>query len=90
MGFMDEIKRWARANEDEEEDDDSKPFLDSEGFLSALDDLKELLLVYDYDNADQIMEQLKNYQIPDEYREKYDRIKTLMAEVDRDHLLEIL
>ena len=72
------------------EAEDSKPFLDSEGFLSALDDLKELLLVYDYDNADQIMEQLKNYQIPDEYREKYDRIKTLMAEVDRDRLLEIL
>ncbi len=84
------IDNLAAISDDDEEDDASKPFLDSEGFLSALDDLKELLLVYDYDNADQIMEQLKNYQIPDEYREKYDRIKTLMAEVDRDHLLEIL
>ncbi len=83
------IEGLAAISEDDE-DDDEKPFLDSEGFLSALDDLKELLLVYDYDNADQIMEQLKNYQIPDEYREKYDRIKTLMAEVDRDRLLEIL
>ena len=83
------IEGLAAISENDEEDD-SKPFLDSEGFLSALDDLKELLLVYDYDNADQIMEQLKNYQIPDEYREKYDRIKTLMAEVDRDRLLEIL
>lgn len=83
------IENLAPIAEDDEEDE-SKPFLDSEGFLSALSDLKELLLVYDFDNADQIMEQLKNYQIPDEYREKYDRIKLLMAEVDRDRLLEIL
>jgi len=83
------IDGLAAITADEEEEED-KPFLDSEGFLSALEDLKELLTVYDYDNADQIMEQLKKYQIPDEYREKYDRIKTLMAEVDRDRLLEIL
>ncbi len=84
------VENLSAISDEDGEDEDSKPFLDSEGFLSALDDLKELLLVYDYDNADQIMEQLKNYQIPDEYQEKYDRIKTLMAGVDRDRLLEIL
>lgn len=83
------IENLAPIGEGDDEDE-SKPALDAEGFLSALEDLKELLIVYDFDNADQIMEQLKNYQIPDEYKEKYDRIKVLMAEVDRDRLLEIL
>lgn len=76
--------------EEGEKTEEDKPMLDAEGFLSALDDLKELLIVYDFDNADQIVAQLDHYQVPSEYQDKYDRIKVLMAEVDRDRLLEIL
>ena len=83
------IEKLAAIGEGDGEDK-SKPAIDAEGFLSALDDLKELLIVYDFDNADQIVEQLNNYQVPEEYRDKFDRIKVLMAEVDRDRLLEIL
>ncbi len=83
------IEKLAAIGEEEKEEEE-KPMIDAEGFLSALDDLKELLIVYDFDNADQIMAQLDNYQIPEEHRDKYERIKLLMAEVDRDRLLEIL
>lgn len=83
------VEKLAAIGEEEKVDED-KPMIDAEGFLSALDDLKELLIVYDFDNADQIMAQLDNYQIPEEHKDKYERIKLLMAEVDRDRLLEIL
>ena len=52
--------------------------------------MKELLEAYDFDTADGIMEMLSDYRIPEEYKEKYEKVKTLMSAVDRDELLKIL
>ena len=52
--------------------------------------MKELLEAYDFDTADGIMNMLSEYRIPDEYKDKYNKTKQLMAAVDRDALLELL
>nr|WP_297707010.1 response regulator [uncultured Butyrivibrio sp.] len=57
---------------------------------SAFGDMRELLEAYDFDTADGIMNMLSDYSIPEEYKEKYEKVRTLMSAVDRDELLKIL
>jgi CheY-like chemotaxis protein/HPt (histidine-containing phosphotransfer) domain-containing protein len=74
----------------EEEKRDDLPEIPEKEFLGALGDMKELLEAYDFDTADNIMAMLSEYRIPETHREKYEKIKELMAAVDRDALLELL
>ena len=76
------------VNEGVNEDD--LPEIDEEELLSAFGDLKELLEAYDFDTADGIMNMLSEYKIPASYRGKYDKLRELMAAVDRDAILELL
>ncbi|MCR5452901.1 MAG: response regulator [Lachnospiraceae bacterium] len=64
--------------------------ISKQAFLNALSDMKELLEVFDYDNAQSIMHMVECYRIPPEYGDKWTRIQTLMAEVKLDELLEEL
>ena len=57
---------------------------------SAFSDMKELLEAYDFDTADNIMNMLTEYRIPDEYKEKYTKVKELMSAVDREELMKVL
>lgn len=59
-------------------------------FAGALKDMRELIGVFDYDNAYSIMKMLEGYKVPDKYKEKWSRIEELMAEVDLDALLSEL
>mgnify|MGYP002868533841 CR=1 FL=1 len=73
-----------------ENDDLCLPEISEDEIISAFSDIKELIEAYDYDTADGIMDMLKSYRIPDSYKEKYKKVKELMALVDRDSLLSIL
>ncbi len=75
---------------DENEDDSNLPEIGEEELSGAFSDMKELLEAYDFDTADGIMNMLADYRVPDSYKDKYDKVKELMAAVDRDKLLEIL
>ncbi len=66
------------------------PEIGEDELESAFGDMKELLEAYDFDTADGIMNMLAEYRIPQEYKEKYAKIKELMSAVDRDKLLKIL
>jgi signal transduction histidine kinase/DNA-binding NarL/FixJ family response regulator len=66
------------------------PEIDEESLKSAFRDMRELLDAYDFDTADGIMNMLADYRVPADYKDKYDKIRQLMAAVDRDALLEIL
>ncbi len=81
--------KFSAANEDETSDDDKELIPDDE-LESAFSDMKELLEAYDFDTADGIMDMLETYKIPDSKKEKFLKIKELMAAVDRDALLELL
>ena len=52
--------------------------------------MKEFISASYFDSADDIMAMLDNYAIPEEYKEKYHKVKKLMSAVDRDGLINIL
>ena len=56
-------------------------------FVGALRDLKELVEVFDYDNAISIRNMLDQYRIPEAYQTKWETIKERMAAVDMEGLL---
>ncbi|MBP5266588.1 MAG: response regulator, partial [Lachnospiraceae bacterium] len=73
-----------------ERDEEELSFIEDEQLQQVWEDLKELIEVYDFSSADRIMEMLKDYRMPESEQEKYDKVRELMAAVDRDHLLAIL
>ncbi|WP_051207840.1 response regulator [Butyrivibrio sp. AE3006] len=72
------------------EDKKNLPEIPEEELGNAFSDMKELLEAYDFDTADGIMKMLEGYSIPASLQDKYNKVKQLMAAVDRDALLEIL
>ncbi|MBQ3797887.1 MAG: response regulator [Butyrivibrio sp.] len=73
-----------------DKDESALPEIDEEELMSAFRDMKELLQAYDFDTADGIMNMLSDYRIPKAHRNRFDKIRQLMAAVDRDALLEVL
>lgn len=73
-----------------DEEDDSLPEIPAEQLEGAFKDMKELIEAYDFDTADSIMLMLKDYSIPLDLKNKYNKVRELMTAVDRDGLLEIL
>ncbi|MCR5342550.1 MAG: response regulator [Butyrivibrio sp.] len=71
-------------------DDENLPEIPEDELKRAFMDIRELLEAYDYDTADGIMNMLADYSIPAQYRDKYEKVKQLMAAVDRDALLQVL
>ncbi|SEI85670.1 Signal transduction histidine kinase [Lachnospiraceae bacterium A10] len=59
-------------------------------FKGALRDMRELIGVFDYDNALSIMRMLEQYKIPEQYKDHWGRIRQLMGAVDLDGLMEEL
>ena len=84
-GYRDRLSASA-----EDQSTDDLPEISEEELRGAFSDMKELLEAYDFDTADGIMKMLSEYRIPDSCREKYGKIKELMAAVDRDALIQIL
>ncbi len=72
------------------EEDTNLPEIPEEQLESAFKDMKELIEAYDFDTADSIMLMLKDYTIPSNCKNKYNKVKELMSAVDRDGLLKIL
>ncbi len=75
---------------DDKASDSDLPEIDADELKNAFSDMRELIDAYDFDTADGIMQMLSEYRIPEEYKEKYEKVRQLMAAVDRDALLVIL
>ena len=73
-----------------EEDDDSKQKIPVDELKGAYKDLRELAEAYNYDAIEYILDMLKEYSIPMEEKENYNKIKQYVMAVDRDGLLELL
>ena len=72
------------------DDDAEKEVIPESELNEAFAAIKEFVSGSYFDSADDIMNMLSEYRIPDEYIEKYEKVKRLMAAVDRDGLLNIL
>ncbi|MCR5055207.1 MAG: response regulator [Lachnospiraceae bacterium] len=74
----------------EHEDEGEKPEISEEELLSAFGTVKELVEAFDFDSADDVIGMVDAYKIPDEYADKYERVKAAVRKVDQAELLSIL
>ena len=72
------------------EEDSQKPEISVEDLEGAFASIKEFVSASYFDSADDIMQMLDGYAIPEDYKDKYHDVKRLLAAVDRDGLLNIL
>ncbi len=56
----------------------------------ALQSLEELVMAFDFDGADMIVERLAEYRLPPGFEDVFARIKQLLGAVDQDGLLALL
>jgi hypothetical protein len=66
------------------------PQVEEKTLQDALSALKEFVAAFDFDSADSVMQMLGSYCIPENYLQLYQKLKSLMAEVARDEIIELL
>lgn len=66
------------------------PPIEDDMLKEALGALREMVDGFDFDSADSIMSQLKQYKMPEYFAKSYSKLKTLMAEVARDDIIELI
>ncbi|MCR4797257.1 MAG: response regulator [Lachnospiraceae bacterium] len=72
------------------DEDDTRELIDDAMLSDALSALKELVDAVDFDSADLVMEQIRNYRMPEDVAEDMKRIERLLASVDQAELLKTL
>ena len=71
-------------------EDESKPVISEEELENAYASMKEFVEGSFFDSADDIMNMLDDYRIPDKYKDKHKQVRRLLSAVDRDGLLKLL
>ncbi|MCR5594827.1 MAG: response regulator [Lachnospiraceae bacterium] len=69
---------------------DDRPLIDTDMLKDAYATMREAVASFDYDLIESVMSELENYAITEEYKDSYERIKTLIAEVNFDDLAVVL
>ncbi|MCR4734862.1 MAG: response regulator [Treponema sp.] len=59
-------------------------------YLEAMASLKECIQAFDFSTADQIIQMMEGYQIPENQRDEYKKIKEKLSAVDQAELLKLL
>lgn len=72
------------------EDDSDKEELSDAMLKEAFQAIYESVSAFDFDSADNVMHELKNYRIPAEEKDLYEKVDTLLTQVDHDGLVELL
>ncbi len=75
---------------DENSDDARLPEISDGELKEAYEAIREFVAAFDFDSADSIMISLQKYRIPEERRQGFDELKSLMNAVDRDRIVELL
>ena len=70
------------------EEKKDKAVMDKSEFLEAMTALREYAEAFDFDGADSIVSTLKDYELPGEYKEVFEEIKTLVSDVNQIGLME--
>ncbi len=74
----------------ESQDDSGKQEMTLEQYSEAINNIKECIEAFDFDTADQIVAMVKDYRIPAEKAEHFERLTAAISEVDRDKILKII
>ncbi|MBO6214176.1 MAG: response regulator [Lachnospiraceae bacterium] len=70
--------------------DDMRPEITKEELLEAMNTIYEFAEAFDFDSADDVVEMLRDYQIPDRYADGVNTVIRKIAEVDQAALIESL
>ena len=68
----------------------SKDEISDEDFSNAIQSLKEVIQVFDFNTADIIIKEVEAYSIPERYKEKWSQIKNAVKQVDQNMAFKIL
>ncbi|MCR5153507.1 MAG: response regulator [Lachnospiraceae bacterium] len=71
-------------------DMDEKPEIPEVELEEAKASIREAVEVFDLDTADAVMEQLGHYKMPVDFADTYLKLKTLLADVARDEIIDLL
>ncbi|MCR4715670.1 MAG: response regulator [Lachnospiraceae bacterium] len=69
---------------------DERELISIEQLHDAYAGIREFVDAFDYESAESIIKMLEIYRIPDDEQEKYDIIKKLVGNIEREKLLEVL
>ena len=69
---------------------EDKPLIPEKLLKEAVCSIIEVVEAFDFDTADMIMEQLSEYRMPEDFAPIYRRLKSLMSEVEREGIIELL
>ena len=79
---------WSTSGGSATEVEDDRPAIDDGAFKEAIDGIGMFVEAFDYDGADDIIAQLKDYHLSDDQEETYNRLKVLVRNLDRDQILK--
>ena len=86
--FYDRLGEAFGEKADDAEDD--RPVIADEDLKQSLSEMAELLEAFDFDTAKELFDSLAEYKMPDDFKDTYNNMKTRMAELDRDGVLELI
>ncbi len=66
------------------------PEIEEAALKDAFSAIREVIDGFDFDSADAIMQELKGYKMPEKYANIFKELKTMVSEVERDGILELL
>ncbi len=85
-GFREKLAPITAPQVTEEE----KPELSEAQLLEILAGIREFAEAFDFDDVDAAMTHIEKHTVPEAYREKLGKLKTMVTNVDRDGILELL
>ena len=71
-------------------DEAPRPLIPQEELSEALSAIREFVDAFDFDSADGVMEMIKDYQMPKDFEEQFEKIKYALSAVDREELLKLI
>ena len=74
----------------ERDDDEGKPVMGEEQLAEVLGGMREFVMAFDYDGADDLLEMCRAYRLPMEVVPLFEDIERRLASVDREGLLRTL
>ena len=70
--------------------EDTREEISQKDLQDALSALKDFIMAFDFNNADNIIAMLEEYRMPHDFQNKYEKIKHSLKAVDHDALMELL
>ena len=67
-----------------------KELIGEKKWNEAIESLRDFAAAFDWTSIDMVFDELKKYKIPDEYKEKYEKIREFISIADRNALLFFL